>query len=147
MNIIAEATIQKVEHCYTQLLDLYHGVSEHDLTTPILAEGWSVKDTLAQIAAWEWHCAGLLKAARDTNGPLWATPDVDGLNREIYQERRHWSWARIRVDSRQAHRALLRAIRQLPSHRLADDLVQRTIARETWEHYAKYTPLLENVRQ
>ena len=143
METTPEATIEKIEKSYAQILRLYRSVPVTTLIEPILANGWSVKDTLAHIAAWEWRCASLLNAAHQTNVPLKAMPDVDALNREFYQERQEWSWAEVGDDFRQAHQALLAAIKELPPERLNDAIVQQTIAEETWEHYAEHIPHLE----
>ncbi len=143
METTLEATIEKIEKSYAQILRLYRSVPVTALIEPILANGWSVKDTLAHIAAWEWRCASLLNAAHQTNVPLKAMPDVDALNREFYQERQEWSWAEVGEDFRQAHQALLAAIKELPPERLNDAIVQQTIAEETWEHYTEHLPHLE----
>ena len=138
MEITSELIIKKIEESYTNILRLYRSVPVTTLIEPLLRNGWSVKDTLAHIAAWEWRCASLLNVAHDTDAPLKAIPDVDALNREIYQERQEWSWTEVEIDFQQAHQAVLAAIRQLPPKRLADTIVQQTIAEETWEHYAEH---------
>ena len=143
METTLEATIEKIEKSYAQILRLYRSVPVTALIEPTLANGWSVKDTLAHIAAWEWRCASLLNAAHQTDVPLKAMPDVDALNREFYQERQEWSWAEVGDDFRQAHQALLAAIKELPPERLNDAIVQQAIAEETWEHYAEHLPHLE----
>jgi hypothetical protein len=102
-----------------------------------------VKDTLAHIAFWEGRCASLLNESHQTDAPLKAMPDVDALNWEIYQERQEWSWEEVETDFRQAHKALLAAVRELPPGRLDDAIVQQTIAEETWEHYTEHLPDLE----
>lgn len=145
MSATSETIIDKVEQSYRQILALYQNLPPADLTSRCLPHGRSLKDVLAQIAAWEWPCASLLKAARETNGPLQAKPDTDGLNREIYQERCHWSWPQVELAAYQAHQALLRAIRQMPAQRLADPTVQEVIGRESWEHYLSHLQLFGRV--
>ena len=143
METSPEAIIEKIEHSYAQLLRLYRSVPVTVLIEPILSNGWSVKDTLAHIAAWEWRCASLLGEAHQTDLPLKAIPDVDALNREYYEDRQEWDWDEVEVDFRQAHQAMLMAIRELPPERLKSTIVQQTIAEETWEHYAEHLPDLE----
>ena len=143
METTPTAIIEKIEQGYTQLVRLYRSVPVTRLIEPMLSNGWSVKDTLAHIAAWEWRCASLLSESHQTDIPLKAMPDVDALNREVQQERQAWNWAEVEADFRQAHEALLGAIRELPLKRLNHPIVQRTIAEETWEHYAEHLPDLE----
>ncbi len=138
LNHVAEVIIKKIESGCAEILSLCRGVPIAVLREPLLANGWSVKDAVAHIAAWVWRCAFLLKQARDTNGPLLAKPDVIALNTEFYQERQSWNWAKVKLDFRQAHFALFDVIRELPPQRLNHTLVQKTIARETWEHCAQH---------
>jgi hypothetical protein len=143
METVAENIIEKIESSYNSIIRLYRSVPVSAVIEPGLPNGWSVKDTLAHIAAWEWRCASLLDASHDTDAPLDAEPDVEALNLEIYQERKDWSWEDVEHDFRGAHRGLLEAIRQLPAERLNYDFVQQSIATETWEHYAEHLPDLE----
>lgn len=143
MEITAEAIIDKIESSYSQIVRLCHSVPVTELLEPVLSNGWSVKDTLAHLAAWEWRCVFLLREAYDTDTPFKASPDVEALNREIYQERQEWSWEEVENDFRGAHKALLTAIRGLPPQRLQAAIVQQSIAEETWEHYQEHLPDLE----
>ncbi len=143
METTPATIIDQIERGYAQLVRLYRSVPIKELSEPILANGWSVKDTLAHIAAWEWRCASLLSESHRTDLPLKAIPDVDALNREFYQERQEWGWAEVEDDFRQAHQALIKAIRELPVERLTSAIVQQTIAEETWQHYAEHVSDLE----
>ncbi len=143
MNSTPEVMIEKIENSYTRLVRLYRSVPVTKLIEPVLLNGWSVKDTLAHIAAWEWRCASLLNQSHHTDLPLKAKPDVDALNRESYQERQEWGWEEVETDFRQAHQTLLEAIRALPAGRLNDRFIQQSIAEETWEHYEEHLPELE----
>ncbi len=133
-----EMIIEKIERCYSDVVQLYRSVPVTQVIDSSLSNGWSVKDTLAHIAAWEWRCASLLEASYDTNAPLEAKPDIDALNQESYNERKEWNWEEVEYDFRAAHQALLEAIRQLPPERLNDDVLQENLAEETWKHYAEH---------
>jgi hypothetical protein len=144
MEILSETMIDKIESGYNKILRLYQSIPVTNLLEPVFANGWSVKDMLAHIAAWEWRCAGILNAAQDSNMPFHGSPDVNALNEEFYKERAEWSWEEVDNDFREAHRTLLLAIRSLSTERLHDELVQKSIAEETWEHYEQHLPSLEN---
>ncbi len=143
MRNTPEVMIEQIERSYAKILRLYRSVPVATLIEPMLPNGWSVKDVLAHIAAWEWRCASLLDEVHDTDTPLKAEPDVDALNREIYLERRKWSWQEVEIDFWEAHKALLKAIRTLPPERLNDTIVQQSIAEETWQHYEEHMADLE----
>lgn len=144
---IKEIVLAKIAQGHNEIQRLYHSVPVAELLAPVLANGWSIKDLLAHIAAWEWRCAGLLNQAHDSDLPLRAMPDVDALNLEIYQERREWNWAAVENDFRAAHAALIAAIQAVPAARLADQLIQQTIAEETWLHYEEHLPQLREWQQ
>lgn len=138
MSAAHEAIIEKIEKYYGDIIRLYRSVPVTKVVSHSLPNGWSVKDTLTHIAAWEWRCASLLEASHATDGPLLANPDVAALNTEFYEERKEWSWAEVEYDFRKAHQALVTAIRQLPEERIAKATIQEAIASETWEHYAEH---------
>ena len=144
MSPTVKEVLEKIEVGYNEIIRLYRSVPVTAVLESSLPNGWSVKDVLAHIAAWEWRCASLLEASHDTKALLKAQPDVDALNREFYEERKEWGWEEVEYDFRAAHQTLLDAIRQLPPQQLADEFVQRTIADETWEHYDEH---LEDLRQ
>jgi hypothetical protein len=138
MRITAEEIIEKIEIGYNEIIRLYRSVPVTAVVEDSLPNNWSVKDVLGHIAAWEWRCASLLEASHATKALLKAQPDVFALNREIYEERKEWNWEEVEYDFRAAHHTLLEAIRHLPPEQLNDEFVQRTIAEETWEHYAEH---------
>lgn len=144
MSADLEDITQKIKDSYAQMTRLYQDIPAAELEAPVFSNGWSVKDTLAHIAAWEWRCASLLEQLPDIDGPFKARPDVEALNREFYQEYQDWSWVDVEIYFRRVHRALLAAIRQLPSERIQDPLIQKTIARDSWEHYADHLPDLKD---
>jgi hypothetical protein len=147
MDITSVVVIRKIENSFTEIEALYQGAPPSALVAPALANGWSVKDTLGHLAAWTWRFVFVLNAARDSDGPLYARPDVEGLNQTFYQERRSWPWLTTEADFRHAYGALLGVIRDFPPERLAAPLVQKAIARETWEHHAEHLPDLERWRK
>lgn len=147
MTTSADVIIEDIVRCHEQILELCRDVPEELLSAPTLPNGWSAKDVVAHIAAWDWRCAALLGESYYTSTPLKAHPAVDALNLEIYNERRHWPWAEVEQDFQAGHRALVEAIRALPPERLADEVIQESIAEETCEHYGQHIPDLERWRQ
>ena len=144
METTTEAIINRIEQSYADIVRLYRSVPVTAVEQPGLPNGWSVKDLLGHIAAWEWRCAALLEASHNTNAPLQAEPDVDALNQEVYAERQAWGWEDVEYDFRAAHQAVLEAIRHLPQERLNEDFVRQSIAGETWEHYAEHLADLQH---
>jgi hypothetical protein len=147
MTMTAEAIINKIEKCFQDVWQLWGDVPEAVLVEPTLSNGWSVKDSVAHLAAWDRRYAELLEVAHNTDVPLRTHPAVDALNLEIYQERLGWSWQEVELTFQEAHEALIGAIRALPPDRLASQFVQDSIAEETWEHYEQHIDELRKWRQ
>ena len=145
-EITADAIIEKIEESYADIVRMIRNTPVAKIVEPSFPNGWSVKDVIAHVAAWEWRCAFVLEEADASNAPLQAEPDVEALNLEILEERRDWGWEEVEDDARVAHRALLRTIRALPPARLSDPIVYQAIAVETWKHYNEHIPDLKRWR-
>ena len=144
MDLVVDTLIEKIERGHADIVRLYQSVPVYSLEETFFSNGWSVKDVVTHLAAWEWRCASILDESHNTNAFLKAEPDVDALNHEFHEERHQWDWEEVEYDFRAAHRALFDAIRKFPPERLIDDIVQQTIAVDTWEHYAKHLSDLEH---
>lgn len=138
-----DGVIQLLERYHTKILYLCEDVPAAVRQEPSLPDGWSIKDVLAHLAAWNWRYVFLLVAAQNRDWPLKARPDVEGLNHEFYQERLDWSWAEAETDFRRSHQALTRAIEQLPQERKESALVQQTIIKGAAGHYLVHLSDLE----
>jgi hypothetical protein len=148
METRVEDIIGKIQDTYSEIIWLYQSVPMTELLVePALPNGWSVKDLLAHITAWELRFASLLEQAHDTNAPLKAMPEVDALNQEFYEERRAWTWEEVETEFRHAHKELLQEIEALPPARLHDPFVRESIAEETWLHYEEHLPDLRRWQQ
>jgi len=139
----AQTIIERIKRSQTRFVRVYKQIPRTAINQLTLPTGESAKDLLAKIAAWEWRCAELLTYAHDSNGPLLAKPDVQELNREIYNERKAWSWEEVELDFLSAHQQLLNSIKALPEDRLNDIKVQALIARNTWQAYDRHLPALQ----
>ncbi len=143
MDTSHNSVIERIDTSHNKLIRLYRSVPITSLLEPYFLNGWSVKDILTHIAAWEWRCAGMLQQAHETNMPFQGSPDVDALNEEIYLERKEWNWEDVDGDFREAHQEVIEAIKALSPHRLEDPAVIRHIAVNTWEHYDEHLSALE----
>jgi uncharacterized protein (TIGR03083 family) len=120
-------------------------LSDAQLTDPTLAEGWSIKDVVAHIAAWEGRCAGWLEAAaRGETAERPEVKDVDGSNARDFAAARQLSLADVLARSRAAHTAMLRAVEALSEADMRDET---RFGWPTWqmassnsdEHYREHT--------
>ena len=84
---------------------LLASLSEAQLTDPQLPEGWSIKDVVAHLHAWQLRSIARLEAARlnqEPEYPAWPTqfdPEMEGqphdLNAWLYATYRDQTWASV----------------------------------------------------
>jgi hypothetical protein len=114
--------------------------------------GWSVKDHLSHMAAWERMIVAHLRDGSDAavagmDGAAYAAASLDELNDRLYRLHCDDSVAAVRLEFRNAHAAIVAFIAAMPEQRLSepywdDDPSGRTvlekIAGDTYLHYREH---------
>jgi uncharacterized protein (DUF849 family) len=127
------------------------------------ADGWSVKDHLAHIAAWERSLMNLLQklprhTALDVSEEEFRERDTDYVNERARASREGWHLAQVLTDFQSVHDDLLDVLDRLSEEDLArpfsyfqpgeprddgDAAVVGWIAGDTYEHYDEHRVLIE----
>ncbi len=137
-------------------------LTNHDVTDPADDVGWTVKDHVAHILAWENAMNALLQKLplRVTLGvdrETWDRGDIDRINAEIWQHNQDLTWAVVRRKFEQIHQELVGRVRQLndadlqrpyadfapestDQNPVLDSLVGNTIG-----HYAEHLPWIKAI--
>ncbi len=96
------------------------------LTGPTDAAGWSIRDHLAHLTAWEGSVLGIIRDGRAQNETmgvdraLWEADDLDAINERIRTRTASDSLAEV-LEAREAtHRDLLAALDTVPMERLRE---------------------------
>lgn len=133
----------------TALDEVVARVPDDRLTARVLDQGWSVKDVLAHVSAWERLCARWLEAAARSETPERPeVRDVDGTNARFYEEACRLALADVIAGSRRSHEAIVRAVEALPDAELTDE---RRFGWPAWqlasansdEHYREHAQQIE----
>ncbi|MGE5595005.1 MAG: ClbS/DfsB family four-helix bundle protein, partial [Hyphomicrobiales bacterium] len=82
------------------------------------ADGWSAKDHLAHLAAWERSLVALIEGrprhrALDLTAEEYRSEDTDAVNAKVYERRAAWRLAQVLSDYQGAHEACLEALARL----------------------------------
>jgi len=150
--------LDRVERSRSALKQTYAHLDDAQMTAPGADGGWSVKDHLAHLAAWEAGIAALLRRQ-----PRWAAMGLDdaivrqndeaGVNAIIDRRNKDRALPDVLADFEQAHRDLRAALDQLAfddllktySHYQPDEPgagngrpILAWIAGNTYEHYAEH---------
>lgn len=134
------------------------GLSPEELTAPRPPDGWSVKDHLSHLAAWETILLAILEG-RDRGDAIGLTPDaaavaadMDALNAFLYERHKDRPLADVQADLRQIHAQVLAKLASLsdedlrrpyahfqPNDQPPDDRpVLGWIAGNTYEHFEEH---------
>ncbi len=107
---------------HRQLEELLAGLTESEITAPVLDAGWSVKDSLAHLVAWErlmlgWVESTMRGVAPVVYSPEFFAPDDEAqeavgplLNEHIFQENRGRSLDDVLADFRRTHEEVVEKI-------------------------------------
>jgi hypothetical protein len=81
----SNAQMQRIEASWNQLADLVNQVQAADGLTKVGADGWSVKDHLAHVAAWEHSLLALIEGRDRPAGMGLSEPleEIDPINEAI----------------------------------------------------------------
>jgi uncharacterized protein (TIGR03083 family) len=140
-------------------------LSERQLTTPDPEEGWSVKDHLAHMAAWENGMTALLK--REPRYPAMGVSleqvqanDMDQVNQIMYRQHKDRPLAEVRAFFDKAHNDLRAAVAGLQdadlqrtySHFQPDEPgedngtpIVAFLVGNSFGHYEEHIPWINNV--
>lgn len=97
------------------------GLSAEDAQRTAIGE-WSVKDTVAHIAAWDTEAAKrleLIASGRESEIVDYGEAEIDEWNARAVAQRRDARWDEVLAELYEARDRLLEALRSLPDERVA----------------------------
>jgi len=148
--------LDRIGSSRAHLESLLPGLSEEKLSEPFTPEGWSIKDQLVHIAAWERFAIGRLEAAFGGHllegRLLLANTDFDRMNALVFDENKDRPFTEVRQDFDAAHREMLSFLENLGEDSLAGEIpaewaegrpVWAMIAGNTFGHYEEHSETIE----
>jgi hypothetical protein len=142
-------------------------IAEPQMTAPLLKNGWSVKDVVAHVMAYErWTAAQIRAAARgieptprelygtDDVPPGVDTPDTDARNVALHAYCHDMPLADVMAGSQRAFDELLAVVQETPEVQLADPGLSpwlggvswvNLIPEQSYEHYEQHLPELREL--
>lgn len=105
------------------------------------ADGWSLKDVVFHIAAWQQYSTKRLAAlGRGELDP--GPPETDVFNERAREAAQRRSWPEVRTDAEQVHDAFLAMIESLPQEALTRDegLAAFVSTVNGVDHYKEHLP-------
>ena len=104
-------------------------------------DGWSLKDVITHIAAWQRYSSGRLASlgcGEQDPGP----PETDAFNEQAREDALRHSWPDVRADAESVHDAFVATIESLSQEALTKDdgLAAFVITVNGVEHYEEHLP-------
>lgn len=155
MPTLQEILIQILNE-HNRLLRLIAKVPEEQRETPVLPGSWSVKTTLAHIAAWEQLTLARVEAVRTGQTPdippIGSPQQIDAYNEDLKTRAEQRSYADVHEDFERTHKKLLEYVSTMD-----ESLFKREIRaawskrRPVWEligantcwHYPEHSDAIE----
>lgn len=120
-----EELLGEIDANWTELQLFLDGLSPAQLTGPTDTAGWTAKDHLSHLAAWERSMVYLFEGkprhvALGVEKTLYDTGDYDAINAVIQQQHAGESIGEVLGNLNQAHEALLAALNNLSDDELQE---------------------------
>lgn len=138
--------LDRIARGWDELHGALEALSEARLTAPG-ADGWSIKDHLAHLGAWERSAVAILEGqpryqVLGVEAAVWQSGDTDQINAQVQARTRARPWAEVLADLRSAHAAMLAALEPRSWVELLVEYdgapILARIAGNTYEHYAEH---------
>lgn len=151
--------LDRIRTAHAALEQMIGQMSDEQLTTPTADVGWSIKDHLAHITAWEQvllraHIGGSSYAeALAQDEPLPENTTVDDVNDWLYQQNKNIALASVRDAFAQSYQQVLAAIGQMSEAELltgysnvrTEAAMIEVIADNTWQHYDEHATTIQQL--
>lgn len=155
--------MERIDRAWTSFRDVAFTVDDSAAATPG-PDGWSAKDQIAHVSAWERSLMGLLQkgsraAAMGVEESLYAAHDTDAINAQIYARVKVLPLAEVKRQADATHAELLAVLDGLswedlnkpysdyvagaPADGPDDDPVGAWVVGNTYEHYSEHQGYLE----
>ncbi|MBI4671586.1 MAG: ClbS/DfsB family four-helix bundle protein [Chloroflexi bacterium] len=154
------ALLRAIRASHAEMHQYLASLTPEQLGAPVLDDGWSVKDSLAHISAWENMTIGWLEASRRGEYVRRYTPEfvqgedadegnvvLNALNNHLFRQNHHRAWDDVLAEFNAAHENLYRVVERMTE----DEIFNPTrfawrkgspafdmIAGNTYDHYAEH---------
>ena len=124
----------KIEHGYVASRSVLEALPPERFDEK-LASGWTLKDVLAHLGAWEEICLDRVAGLRRGEWRRYTDADTDEMNASIAARSRDTDVPELLRRWGEAHAGVLEIVRGLTSEELADERFQLAIGADTYDHY------------
>jgi hypothetical protein len=142
--------LERLDVAWTALSESYAGVSDSRLVEPGVVDGWSVKDIVAHVTAWEEEALEHLPLiiAGGTPPRYAAQGGIDAFNARATEDGRRLSLEAVLRRRDETHARLLDFIRRQPEGTFGTRTrARRRLRLDTYGHYPEHTEAIRAWRE
>lgn len=154
--------LNRINNSWTNLWTFINGLTEAQMTIPADAAGWTVKDHLSHLAAWEDSISILFNSQlcqerMGIDADIWRADDIDAINDVIYQHEKDKPLVEVLNTMKSNHARIIAQLEALSEVDLQkpmpdvqrDSWVNRPISdwiiSDTYEHYDEHLPWMDRI--
>jgi hypothetical protein len=142
--------IHKVDTAWLAFKNSFDGLTEAQMEEPGVAGGWSVRDIIAHVTAWEGEALKYLPyILRAERLPRYSDMygGIDAFNNQVVAEKRALPLVDVLTGFEETHRRLLKYVQSIPEeHITTETRFRRRLRFDTYRHYAEHTEMIQNWR-
>jgi hypothetical protein len=145
-----EGLLRRLDRAWCSLLDVYAGVPNSELTEPGTDGGWSIKDTISHVTAWEEesleHLPTILAGMRT---PRYSVKygGIDAFNALTLERSRGLTVAEVLSGRDETHQRLVEYLVAVPEDAFATETrFRHRLRADTWGHYPGHAEAIRRRR-
>jgi len=125
-----EEVLEELSGEFKRWEDLLSPLNEEEITTSRLPNGWSIKDLMAHLMAWQQVTTARLDAAQRNESPMYpewlagsspeSEDEIHRFNARIFEIHRDRAWSQVHQDWRGGFLAVLKLGQEVPENDLVE---------------------------
>jgi hypothetical protein len=145
-----EQLLARIEKAWTSFAESYDGLTESQMTGPLVTDIWTVKDIISHVTWWDEECLKHLPLiARGGRPPKYSVTygSVDAFNALMTEERRGLPLAEVLQRAEEVHGRLLDYVSSVPDELIATDTrFRKRLRLDTYGHYPLHAEVIKEWR-
>jgi hypothetical protein len=145
-----EQLLARIDKAWTSFIESYDGLTESQMTGPLVTDTWTVKDIISHVTWWDEEALKYLPLiARGGRPPKYSVTygSVDAFNALMTEERRDLPLAEVLQRAEEVHGRLVGYISSAPDELIATDTrFRRRLRLDTYGHYPLHAEVIKEWR-
>jgi hypothetical protein len=142
--------LARIDRAWTSFVESYDGLTESQMTGPLVTDIWTVKDIISHVTWWDEEALRYLPLiARGGRPARYSVTygSVDAFNALMTEERRDLPLAEVLQRAEEVHCRLLDYVSSVPEELIATDTPFRKRLRlDTYGHYPLHAEVIKEWR-